>query len=176
MPQGVVKFFNAAKGFGFIAPDDGADDIFVHVSALHDSGIDGLNEGDEVSFEIERDRRSGKSSAVALTIVAYAPAGGGRGRGGGGGGLGRSARGGPGGPGGPSREPAGSGSGVVKWFNASKGFGFIQPNDGGDDVFVHISAVERAGLRGLNDGQQVRFDLEQDRRSGKLAATNLRVD
>nr|WP_312165984.1 cold-shock protein [Phenylobacterium sp.] len=64
----------------------------------------------------------------------------------------------------------------MKWFNPAKGFGFIQPNDGGTDIFVHISAVERAGLRGLDDGQQVSFDLEQDRRSGKLAATNLRVE
>ncbi|MBB3891455.1 CspA family cold shock protein [Phenylobacterium haematophilum] len=170
MSQGVVKFFNAAKGFGFISPSDGTPDIFVHISALHDSGIEGLNEGDEVSFEVERDRRSGKSSAVALSVLAYAPAGGGRGRGGG---SGRSAS--PP-PRGVSRETLGSGAGVVKWFNPAKGFGFIQPNDGGTDIFVHISAVERAGLRGLDDGQQVSFDLEQDRRSGKLAATNLRVE
>src|SRR5437764_257711 len=67
-------------------------------------------------------------------------------------------------------------SGKVKWFNASKGFGFIQPNDGGGDVFVHISAVERAGLHGLNEGQPVSYDLEADRRTGKTSATNLRVN
>ena len=67
-------------------------------------------------------------------------------------------------------------TGTVKWFNATKGFGFIQPNDGGGDVFVHISAVERSGLGGLAEGQQVSYDLEQDRRSGKAAATNLRLD
>ncbi len=61
--------------------------------------------------------------------------------------------------------------GTVKWFNSQKGFGFIQPDNGGADVFVHISAVERAGLRGLNDGQKVTYDLESDR--GKQAATNL---
>jgi len=171
MSQGVVKFFNAAKGFGFISPSDGTPDIFVHISALHDSGMEGLNEGDEVSFEVERDRRSGKSSAVALSVLAYAPAGGGRGRSGGGSGRSASAP-----PRGASRETLGSGAGVVKWFNPAKGFGFIQPNDGATDIFLHISAVERAGLRGLDDGQQVSFDLEQDRRSGKLAATNLRVD
>jgi CspA family cold shock protein len=70
----------------------------------------------------------------------------------------------------------GSGSGTVKWFNTTKGFGFIQPNDGGGDVFVHISAVEQAGLRGLNEGQVVSYDLEADRRTGKTSATNLRVD
>lgn len=64
-------------------------------------------------------------------------------------------------------------TGTVKWFNTTKGFGFIQPDDGGNDVFVHISAVERAGLRGLNEGQKVSYELEQDRRSGKMAAGNL---
>jgi CspA family cold shock protein len=64
-------------------------------------------------------------------------------------------------------------TGTVKWFNATKGFGFIQPEAGGPDVFVHISAVERAGLRGLNEGQKVSYELEQDKRSGKMAAGQL---
>ncbi|MDQ7250771.1 cold-shock protein [Dongia sedimenti] len=64
-------------------------------------------------------------------------------------------------------------SGKVKWFNAQKGFGFIQPDDGGKDVFVHISAVERAGLTGLKDGQAVSYDVQQDR--GKAAAANLKL-
>lgn len=64
-------------------------------------------------------------------------------------------------------------SGVVKWFNSQKGFGFIQPDDGGADVFVHISAVERAGLGSLHEGQKVTFELERDARSGKTAAGQL---
>ena len=63
--------------------------------------------------------------------------------------------------------------GTVKWFNDEKGFGFIQPDDGGADVFVHISAVERAGLRTLNEGQKVTFDITSER--GKNAATNLQA-
>lgn len=63
--------------------------------------------------------------------------------------------------------------GTVKWFNATKGFGFIQPDNGGADVFVHISAVERAGLRSLNEGQKVTFDVEEQR--GRPAATNLQA-
>jgi len=63
--------------------------------------------------------------------------------------------------------------GTVKWFNAQKGYGFIQPDDGAKDVFVHISAVERAGMTGLREGQKVSFDLEQGQR-GKVAATNLK--
>ncbi len=64
-------------------------------------------------------------------------------------------------------------SGTVKWFNAQKGFGFIQPSDGGKDVFVHISALERAGITTLNDGQKVSFDVQMER--GKAAATNIKV-
>ena len=64
-------------------------------------------------------------------------------------------------------------TGTVKWFNGQKGFGFIQPNDGGNDVFVHISAVERAGLSGLAEGQKVNFEIKTDRMHGKVSADNL---
>ena len=176
MPRGTVKFFNPAKGFGFIAPEDGGADIFVHVSAVERSGLNGLDDGDQVTFEVQQDRRSGKLEAIELERTGSGPAPGPR-----------SAR--PAPPqrgydsaprrsnaGGHDRDPAGSGSGVVKWFNPAKGFGFIQPSDGGGDVFVHISAVEQAGWRGLEEGQAVAFDLEQDRRSGKTSAINLRLE
>ena len=65
-------------------------------------------------------------------------------------------------------------TGTVKWFNSQKGFGFIQPDNGGSDAFVHISAVERAGLGMLSEGQKVEFDLGADRRSGKMSADNLK--
>lgn len=66
-------------------------------------------------------------------------------------------------------------TGTVKWFNGQKGYGFIQPDQGGPDVFVHISAVERAGLSGLADGQKVSYEIENDRRSGKASAVNLQA-
>ena len=66
-------------------------------------------------------------------------------------------------------------TGTVKWFNAQKGFGFIQPNSGGPDVFVHISAVERAGLGSLNEGQKVSYEIVADRRSGKSSADRLQI-
>jgi cold shock protein len=65
--------------------------------------------------------------------------------------------------------------GTVKWFNGQKGFGFIQPESGDKDVFVHISAVERAGMSSLNEGQKVSYDIVADSRSGKSAAENLRA-
>ena len=66
-------------------------------------------------------------------------------------------------------------TGTVKWFNATKGFGFIQPDDGGKDAFVHISAVERAGLSNLAESQKLQFELVSDRRSGKMSADNLKA-
>ncbi len=176
MPRGTVKFFNPAKGFGFISPEDGGADIFVHISAVERSGLNGLDDGDQVTFEVQQDRRSGKLEAIGLERTGSGPAPGPR-----------SARPAPqqrgydsaprrSNAGGHDRDPAGSGSGVVKWFNPGKGFGFIQPSDGGGDVFVHISAVEQAGWRGLDEGQAVAFDLERDPRSGKTSATNLRLE
>ena len=67
-------------------------------------------------------------------------------------------------------------TGTVKWFNATKGFGFIQPDDGSTDVFVHISAVERAGLSSLDEGQKISFEAKKDPMRGKTSAENLRVD
>lgn len=64
--------------------------------------------------------------------------------------------------------------GMVKWFNAAKGYGFIQPEDGSKDVFVHISAVERSGMANLHEGQRLSFDVQRDARNGKVAAANLK--
>ena len=66
-------------------------------------------------------------------------------------------------------------TGTVKWFNSQKGFGFIAPDDGGNDAFVHISAVERAGIADLQEGQKVSFELLSDRKSGKMSAENLKI-
>src|SRR5688572_22507969 len=208
MASGTVKWFNTAKGFGFVQPDDGGSDVFIHISALNQAGLDSLDEGDKVDYELEQDRRSGKLAATQIVVTEKgAPqprrsgggfgggggdrggygGGGGGGYGGGGGGYGGGGRdrgfgggggGGFGGGGGGDRQRGavmGSGAGEVKWFNPTKGFGFIKPEGGGQDIFVHISAVEQAGLSGLNEGQRVNFDLEQDRRSGKTSATNLKV-
>lgn len=150
--KGVVKFFNSQKGFGFIQREDGGEDVFVHISAVERAGLEGLAEGQQLEFNLVD--RGGKISAADLQVVgdviaveAKAAA--------------------------PSRELTGEkASGTVKFFNAMKGFGFITRDDGQPDAFVHISAVERSGLRGLNEGDRLDFDLEVDRR-GKYSAVNL---
>ncbi len=168
--KGVVKFFNGQKGFGFVVRDDGGEDVFVHISAVEAAGLTGLADGQPLEFTLTE--RNGRVSATDIVIdgeplpvtdrapprerEAYGE---------------RPAR--------PPRDrdaaPATNGQrvdGTVKFFNGQKGFGFIQREDGGPDAFVHISAVERAGMSNLNEGQRVSFELEEDRR-GKQAAVNL---
>jgi CspA family cold shock protein len=170
--KGIVKFFNSQKGFGFIVRDDGGEDVFVHISAVEQAGLTGLAEGQPLEFTLVD--RGGRISATDLKIEGEpmavqeraprddraGPSAGGFGGGGGD-------------RGGPQRQLTGEkASGTVKFFNAMKGFGFISRDDGQPDAFVHISAVERAGMVSLNEGDRLEFELEVDRR-GKTAAVNL---
>ena len=162
--EGTVKFFNAQKGFGFIQQKTGGEDVFVHISAVERAGLNGLAEGQELAFNLVD--RGGKISAQDLQIVGEVievQQRGGGDRGGFGGERG----------GAPQRELTGEkATGTVKFFNGQKGFGFLTRDDGQPDAFVHISAVERSGLGGLNEGERYQFDLEVDRR-GKHSAVNL---
>jgi len=157
--KGIVKFFNPQKGFGFIVRDDGGEDVFVHISAVEQAGLTDLADGQPLEFTLVD--RGGRISATNLRIEGDPmPVE----RGGGGGGAGA---------GGPQRQLTGEkATGTVKFFNSMKGFGFIQRDDGQPDAFVHISAVERAGMPTLNEGDRLEFELEVDRR-GKYAAVNL---
>ncbi len=183
---GVVKFFNAQKGFGFVVRDDGGEDVFVHISAVEQAGMTALAEGQPMGFTLVD--RGGRISATDLKIDGEPMPVTDRGpprdrdaapRSGAAGGFGGGDRGGDrggfgGGAGGaPQRQLTGEkASGTVKFFNAMKGFGFIQRDDGQPDAFVHISAVERAGMPTLNEGDKLDFEIEVDRR-GKHAAVNL---
>jgi CspA family cold shock protein len=150
--KGTVKFFNGQKGFGFIVRDDGGEDVFVHISAVEQAGLTGLAEGQPLAFTLVD--RGGRVSASDLKIEGDA--------------LPVEEK-----PRAPARELTGErSSGTVKFFNPMKGFGFIQRDDGQPDAFVHISAVERAGMTSLNEGDRLEFELEVDRR-GKYAAVNL---
>jgi CspA family cold shock protein len=165
--KGVVKFFNPQKGFGFIVRDDGGEDVFVHISAVEQAGLTDLADGQPLEFTLVD--RGGRISATNLRIEGEPME---VVRGGGGGGYGDRGAGG-GDRGGPQRQLTGEkASGTVKFFNAMKGFGFIQRDDGQPDAFVHISAVERAGMPTLNEGDRLEFEIEVDRR-GKYAAVNL---
>jgi CspA family cold shock protein len=141
--------------------------VFVHISAVERAGLTALAEGQPLGFTLVD--RGGRISATDLKIEGEPlPVTGG-------GGGDREARGGAGGAGGPQRQLTGEkASGTVKFFNAMKGFGFIQRDDGQPDAFVHISAVERAGMPTLNEGDRLEFELEVDRR-GKYAAVNLQT-
>ena len=152
--SGKVKFFNAQKGFGFIVQDAGGEDVFVHISQVERAGLKGLAEGQALKFSLVD--RGGKVSASDIEIDGDLIE------------VEERASGGP-----PRRELTGEkAAGTVKFFNSQKGFGFIQRDDGQPDAFVHISAVERAGLRGLEEGDRLEFELEADQR-GKTAAVNL---
>ncbi|MES2493501.1 MAG: cold-shock protein [Pseudomonadota bacterium] len=151
--KGTVKFFNAQKGFGFVQREDGGEDVFVHISAVERAGLESLAEGQGLEFTLVD--RGGKISASDLVVVGdvipvekrEVAA--------------------------PQRELTGEkATGTVKFFNSMKGFGFITRDDGQPDAFVHISAVERSGMRGLNEGDRLQFDIEVDRR-GKYSAVNL---
>lgn len=162
--QGTVKFFNASKGFGFVARDDGGEDVFVHISAVEQAGLQGLASGQPLAFTLVE--RNGKVSAIDLKIEGeplpieeFAP-------------RQRDDRGAPGGARGRRQLTGERTSGTVKFFNTTKGFGFIARDDGQADAFVHISAVQRAGMAGLDEGDRVAFDIEVDDR-GKFAAVNL---
>ena len=148
MPTGTVKWFNATKGYGFIEPDDGSNDVFVHVSAVEQAGLATLREGQRVHFET-RPGRDGRLSAEELSVSTPADDGAGH-----------------------APHTADLQTGTVKWFNTAKGFGFIEPDDGSTDVFVHVRAVERAGLVTLREGQRVRF-APQPGRDGRLSAEHI---
>ena len=148
---GVVKFFNAAKGFGFIQQDQGGEDVFVHISSVERAGLEGLAEGQQLKFTLVD--RGGKVSASDLEAVGDVIA------------VEKKEA--------PQRELTGErATGTVKFFNGMKGFGFITRDDGQPDAFVHISAIERSGMSGLNEGDRLEFDIEVDRR-GKYSAVNL---
>jgi len=166
-----VKWFNPTKGFGFVTLEDGTD-AFCHASALSSLSTPDLPQGATVFCDVAQGQRGTQVTTVHSVDLSTADSGGGGGGGGarggfGGGGFGGGGGGGfGGGGGGPrpqrSREPSGPmGGGHVKFFNEQKGFGFVVPESGGPDVYVHASALRRSGISALTPEQRVRFSTRQ---------------
>jgi CspA family cold shock protein len=192
--RATVKWFNTAKGFGFVTPSDGSPEAFLHLSALKQAGYESVGEGASVTVEIgsspkgrqvlrvlEVDNSTSQPSAPRpRTPYGERSDRGDRGGWGGGGGDRGGDRGGWGGGGdrGGYQAPvdlsnAEDMDGVVKWFSGLKGYGFVQPNGGGKDVFVHITVLRNAGLQSLAPGQPVRMKVVTARKGPEAVTVEL---
>lgn len=175
-----VKWFDSSRGFGFVKPADGSSDALLPGSVVQFANIDNLPEGTTLVVDLVEGRKGAQVSAIHSVDQSTArpsrprterPAGGGFGGAGGGdrGGFGGGAG------GGGRRGPAGETTdleGTVKWFNNDKGFGFIMPDGGGRDVFVHVRAIERSGMSGLSEGQRVRAAVRQGEKGPEAVSIN----
>jgi len=175
----VVKWFNSEKGFGFVEMTEGGGDVFLHASVLTRLGVTAVNPGATLKVRIGQGQKGPQVTEVTevdeSTAGAAAPPRAPRAPGGynsapAGGGYGDGGFGAPRrsfeqtGPSGPEQ------AGTVKWYNVSKGFGFIAPEDGGKDVFVHASALRRAGLTELAEGQRVTIQITQGQKGPEAAS------
>ena len=169
----IVKWFNGEKGFGFVELDSGGGDAFLHVSVLSRAGYQVVSPGATLRVLTSAGQK-GPQVAEVLSVDETTVTQGGGGGGGGGGYAGAGGGGGGGGgfgdrPRPSARPPVDLSSavemrGTVKWFNSEKGFGFVMPDGGGKDVFVHISALNRGGLSGLEPNQTVKMQVADGRR------------
>lgn len=162
--SGKIKWFNRSKGFGFIIPDDGTGDVFLPLAVLERSGFSEAPDGASVAFEwMQGPKGRAVTQVLELDASTAAPRPPREGR----------PRGRDNGSGGGEAGPAESLDGVVKWYDPARGFGFILPNDGGKDIFVHITALRRSGLEGLEPGQPVRMMVSQARRGREASSIEL---
>jgi len=163
-----VKWFNPEKGFGFVALSDGSGDAFLHANTLNNAGHSAVSPGATLRVRIGQGQKGRQvSEVISVDESTATPQARGPRPGGMGGGMGAGPR--RGAPTGPSVET----QGTVKWYNATKGFGFVAPVEGGKDVFVHASALQRAGITQLAEGQSVVMDVVQGAKGPEAAAIRL---
>lgn len=144
--DGTVKWFNAAKGFGFVTPGDGSPDAFLPMACVRRAGYSEVREGAAIACEVGAGAKG--PLVVNVLTIDNGPAG-------------SASR--PAGPAGGAR-PGQRLDGAVKWFEPDKGYGFVSPDGGGKDVFVHINALHRSGVAALGPGQRVRMDVVEGRK------------
>jgi CspA family cold shock protein len=169
--KAVVKWFNAEKGFGFVELGDGSGDAFLHVSVVQRAGADAVQPGANLRVKVGPGQKGQQVTEVLEITEGDAPPP--RSPGFGSGPRPGGPSGGPGGGGGRGFVPSGPAEevrGTVKWYSAEKGFGFVSPDGGGRDVFVHATALERSGLTPLGEGQAVVMQVVQGKKGPEASS------
>jgi len=156
--SGVVKWFSPAKGFGFVELSDGSGDALLHGSVLTNGGIAAVQPGETIEVRVGPGHKGPHVTEVLSVDSSTATPMASR----------RSSA-----QATTSNGPSVEETGTVKWFNAERGYGFIAPNNGGKDVFVHVSALERSGMQGLSEGQTVVVDVVEGRKGPEAARVRL---
>ena len=154
---GTIKWFNRNKGFGFIVASDGGGDVFLPLAVLERSGFDQAPDGATVTFDCAQ----GAKGRAAVSVLAIDSS------------TAQPSRQHPRDRGGESRGPAESLDGVVKWYDPARGFGFVVANDGGKDIFVHVTALRRSGIEVLMPGQQVRMMVSEAPRGREASSVKV---
>ena len=162
-----MKWFNAEKGYGFVALTDGSGDVFLHVNTLQSAGVQTVSPGATLRIRVGQGQKGRQVDQVVSVDESTATAAPGR----------RPPMQRPRGADGPRRQvdlsSAVEMAGTVKWYNPDKGFGFITPQSGGKDVFIHASVLERAGLGPLQEGQSVRMGVVQGAKGPEAGSISL---
>jgi len=163
-----VKWYNSEKGFGFVEMADGSGDVFLHANSLQNAGFQAVTPGAILQVRVGQGQKGRQVDQVISVKEGDAPP---PRSGGFGGGFDR-----PRAPRPPRQQasgPAEEMNGIVKWYNATKGFGFISPQSGGKDVFVHATALEQAGLPPLQEGQAVKMSVVQGAKGPEVSAISV---
>lgn len=170
--KATVKWYNPEKGFGFVEMSDGSGDVFLHANSLQNAGFQAVTPGSILQVRVGQGQKGRQVDQVISVTEGDAPPP----RSGGFGDRGGFDRPRPSGPRAPRAQASGPAvemTGIVKWYNATKGFGFISPQSGGKDVFVHATALEQAGLSPLQEGQSVRMNVVQGAKGPEVSSISL---